>query len=955
MASILEVTNGTTTLLPGTTWAAPNGLFGTTADRNDGSAYGWSDSTATITLPSSGLADGYLFLWGFEFEDDSNGRHNPVARMIQASGTGTFVSANTGGYNRDASEDRAYVAGWSFVDGPSASSTYTFQWKRDTDTPTGGTVRSFIQAIPFYYADIGLYTSTSTTATGGTTPTQIGSFSGIDGTNITISSSQVSVTGDNKRYLCLGSAYHEGMGGSRTQRWFGFEIDGTFDDSAKGCMYFRNSANDIGGSSFIKLIETDTATRTVEVNQYRGDGVAAGQGGADVDGNTTSSVGAHAMVVIELNDSAEVFASTDATGGQEFALTGPVDVDIASTGDIEFSDAASFTRVSDTAVNCESAMDVFAFANVSHAREASSIGSGARWTVHGEFTINGTEDTDVGFHGNYNRGNQSSQDCHGSSTNMAGVFGVAANDDIGVSNQELAGTEGGGGDIETQANWVGFGLINLDTLEDSGSHSLLADDVESAAEVTAPVLRNVPRVWLNTTETKTGATEMTVTAWNTAGTSITFTDPSGAPTGSLKLGVENTTDGTIGWIDVTVNTAGADHDLLADDVESSSEVTSPSISQVHDLSANDVESSSEIGSPSISQVHDLNANGVEAASELTTPDSGQVHGLLADDVESTSEVTSPSAGQVHTLAANDTESSSEVDSPAITQAHAITADDTESASEVSSPTIAQAQSLSANDVESASEVSAPVLSESHTLLADDVESASELTTPSIGQAHGLSASDVESSSEIASPAITQAHSLAAGDVESVSELTTPDLSESHSLTADSVESSSELTSPSIGQVHTLAASDNESASEVSAPSIGQAHGLTADDTESSSEVSAPTLGQAHDLSASDTESTSEVGSPALAENTADHALLAEDIESATETQSSSLGQIHVLLAASIESASEISSPSLIESGASDFDVGASPFDELGSLQAQINRNIARSNQLIAAHISAIED
>ena len=67
-----------------------------------------------------------------------------------------------------------------------------------------------------------------------------------------------------------------------------------------------------------------------------------------------------------------------------------------------------------------------------------------------------------------------------------------------------------------------------------------------------------PRVYLNTTETKSGATEMTVTAANAAGTSITFTDPAGAPTGSLKLGVERQDNDQIGWIDVTVNTAGAD-------------------------------------------------------------------------------------------------------------------------------------------------------------------------------------------------------------------------------------------------------------------------------------------------------------------------------------------------------------------------------------------------------------
>ncbi len=83
----------------------------------------------------------------------------------------------------------------------------------------------------------------------------------------------------------------------------------------------------------------------------------------------------------------------------------------------------------------------------------------------------------------------------------------------------------------------------------SGTPSITKATLSGAAHVW-------PRVYLNTTETKAGADEMTVTAANAAGTSITFDDPAGGKTGSLKLGVENAFD-LIGWIDVTVNAAGA--------------------------------------------------------------------------------------------------------------------------------------------------------------------------------------------------------------------------------------------------------------------------------------------------------------------------------------------------------------------------------------------------------------
>ena len=461
MAILGKWTGGTVAILPGTTWAAPASLF-PTEDRNDSSTYTFTAATSLLTLPSSGLADGYLLVGAYEFEDTSNGRCNPQARFVQSSGTGTFVSGQTGGYNRDTSEDRSYVRTWAFVDNPSASATFSFQWRRDTDTPTGGTVRSEFQVIPLYYSDFGAYTSTDATPAGSTTQTIVPGFTGTDGTNITISSNVISCTGDNKRYLFLGSQFWDGLGGgTRTQRWHSLAVDSTDEDAAKAYSYYRNAANDQSGDLFTWLIETVTATVTLEMREGLGAGVSALQGGADVVGATTSTAGAHSMVVLELNDSAEVFRSRDNTQSALLATTGPIDLQINTVTD--FNDTASFTDLVDSSINCVQTADYLFGANISAASNA--VADATRWTAYAEFTINGTENADS-VAGDYMRNNQSSQDTFGWSANLLGFEALTAGDDVGVSVTELVGSEGGGAGV-SPAGWSGFWGINLDTMEAS--------------------------------------------------------------------------------------------------------------------------------------------------------------------------------------------------------------------------------------------------------------------------------------------------------------------------------------------------------------------------------------------------------------------------------------------------------------------------------------------------------
>jgi hypothetical protein len=462
MAVLGKWSGGTVSVLPGTSYAAPAALF-PTEDRNDGSAYTWTSSTSTLTLPSTIVADGYLIRAQVELEDASNGRVNILSKIVQATGTGTaFPVGRSSGYSRDNSEDRSYTTCWHFIDNPSASSTFQYQWLRDNDAPTGGTVRSALEVIPLYYSDWGGYTSSSTAAAGGVTPTIIPGFTGTDGTNITIASNVVTLAGSGKRYLCLGSwNFIGGNTNTRSQRWGGFRVDSVLDESTKSYGITRDATNDNMGGIVSTIIESD-GTTDVDLAVYRGIGVANGEGGGDVDAYTTSTSGVHGMVFLELYDNCDVFKCTGSTN-ENIATTGPIDLSVSKVADLDLNDSASWTRGSDTGMNAVQTCDALFGANASAASE--DVTSTLRFTGYAELTVNGTEDADI-FDGNYLRGASVSEDCFGWGANIIGTQGLTATDDVGVSATELSGSEGHDGAVHVQAGWLGFWGINLDTMEE---------------------------------------------------------------------------------------------------------------------------------------------------------------------------------------------------------------------------------------------------------------------------------------------------------------------------------------------------------------------------------------------------------------------------------------------------------------------------------------------------------
>lgn len=478
-------------LVPTESWSAPSNAFDTESVSLTGVSF--NNSTATATLTPTGITpDGWFLRVAMETEDTSGTRYQPQVRMQHTGGTGNFVTGVSAGFSRDTSEDRAFISCWAWLDNPGGTPTVQIEWKRANDSPsaTDGLVDCYFEAVPFWYSAIGMYTSTTNTDMDGTTTSAISGFSAVresDTAQIQINGTDsVDLKGDNKRYLALGCMADEGRGGTRTSRIMGFEVDGSWYDISY--FYNRNGSNDENGACFTDLIETATATKNVKIAGMAGTYAAYSPGAEANGGSPTSST--HAMVFVELNDSAEVFRTKDATGNQEVALTGPVDLNISRSAAIDFIDAASFARESDTAINCEVAMDALVGANVVAAR--GSITGALRWTGYAYITEDGVE-VDSTKHGNYCRGEIASSGTNGWAANPLGFLELAENANLGVSVKELVGSAGGNGDIETQDmsddQGITFWGINLDTIK--ATHTASGTPSTPAVTSSGTAKRNV--------------------------------------------------------------------------------------------------------------------------------------------------------------------------------------------------------------------------------------------------------------------------------------------------------------------------------------------------------------------------------------------------------------------------------------------------------------------------------
>jgi len=419
-----------------------------TEQRNDGS-YTFTGGN-TCQLDNAG---NYLFITTLKFEDTSAGRVNYESGFTYT-GSGSLVGSAGTGYSRDANNNTAWVRIVGLVWGAAATDTVKVQVRRDLDDPLGGSIAnaSHFQVVRLHdSAAVGLYNDTTDTGAYGTQTWTDAPYNNIVLENDTsviqrqAGNTDFRLKKDATTFL-IGYGLAFGTGGNRTQRVTRMVAGATSIEQSYSYAYQRDANNEYVDPNGLFLYRNSGTSTDLTVQAQRGNALDTG--------SAVRRINTSGIFIVELPAGAEVFISHDSTAGQD---VGGTSGDLNIMRDVNYNDAAAFTKVDNTAMNSEKAMDVLLMAQVYVERTGTG---GTRMTTGSRFEIQGADQT-LGEHGNYLRGAQNPYDTYNAAFYPAGMYAVSSGDDVQV--EWFDAGENGSTDY-TQADAVGFSALNLDSL-----------------------------------------------------------------------------------------------------------------------------------------------------------------------------------------------------------------------------------------------------------------------------------------------------------------------------------------------------------------------------------------------------------------------------------------------------------------------------------------------------------
>jgi len=518
--------------IPGTSFGALNFA---TQQRNDGD-YTFTGSN-TLELDAAG---NYLLIGTLSFDDNSNGRVNYECQFSYT-GSGNFQTVVGSGYSRNNNNDHAWCRTTAIVWGNAVDDTVQLQTRRDTDTPTGGSIANESHFQVVRLADsgaVGMYSDNSDTSSDGGTswnevPFNTAGYQS-DTSSIELQTDDnldIRLKKDATNYL-IGYSVAYSNTGSRTQRVSRVETGSSGIQQSYGYEYCRQSSDEYCNPQGMFIYRNSGTSTDLTVQVQRGD--------AMIDGTVVRRTSTSGVWIVELPSSAEVFISHDSTGGQDVGGAAG-DFNLFRTGDIDYNDAAAFTRSSDTAMNCEKDMDVLLMAN---AFAYDTTVANTRMTTGVRFEIQGTDAT-YGMQGNYLRNSQGSADTYNWGAVPAGLYAVSNGDDVQV---EFWDEGDNGSTPNTVADKLGFAALNLDSLVPVGTLSVDIVDSGGSPVASPSMAMNAGAVSFDF-QTTTGtfgtasekvrvdngtaspqwtlsvAASATTAVWDSAGTDYDFNDP----------------------------------------------------------------------------------------------------------------------------------------------------------------------------------------------------------------------------------------------------------------------------------------------------------------------------------------------------------------------------------------------------------------------------------------------